>query len=254
MAKKKKDLGECAYCPNPATTKDHVPPKTIFAKRTQNRPWVPACEDCNREASKDDEYIQRLAMLYGAEACNDALDVGERFMRALEHKEAKRLQTSVINSLSPQTPEQEVMFPDGINIALEGDRLTNIMKKIVRGWFFKLKGKRFPTGYEIMTYQPGKGKLNEVLISNEEIIDKVPGFLFGDYAFTFRVAFHPDNDFLSCWRIEFFKVFKVMAYSCLMGEDTFQLLDLRNPYSIPVHPSELVAIHVPFGHPQATPD
>ena len=67
-------LGECAYCPAPATTKDHIPPQGMFAEGMPSKPWVPACLACNREASLDDEYIQRLSMLWGADDCKDAID------------------------------------------------------------------------------------------------------------------------------------------------------------------------------------
>jgi hypothetical protein len=33
--------------------------------------------------------------------------------------------------------------------------------------------------------------------------------------------------------MEFYRAFKVIAYTCRMGEDDFQVLDLRNPYTIP---------------------
>lgn len=98
---------------------------------------------------------------------------------------------------------------------------------------------RLPVGYEIVTYQPGEGSRAEVLISNEELIKTVPGFCFGDNAFTFQLAYQRDDEFLTCWSMEFYKTFKVIAYTCHMGEDTFQVLDLREPYSYPVHPSEM---------------
>ncbi len=63
--RKKKHLGECAYGPKPATMEDHVPPRGMFAKSMPNKPWVPVCESCNGDASKDDEYMQRLSMLWG---------------------------------------------------------------------------------------------------------------------------------------------------------------------------------------------
>jgi hypothetical protein len=37
---------------------------------------------------------------------------------------------------------------------------------------------------------------------------------------------------LTCWLFEFYKVFKVMAYACKMGEKSFQILDLREPFSV----------------------
>jgi hypothetical protein len=244
MGRRKKqlqDLGECAYCPSPATTRDHIPPQGIFAKGMPNKPWVPCCLECNRGASKDDEYMQRIAMLCGAEGCGDAQDVEERFMRALKREEAKGLQTEILASLSPLSPEQELLFPGGINLALKGDRIGKIAEKNVRGWFFKLKGKRLPPGYEVMKYMAGTGLGDPVLLKNEELIEKCPGFFFGDTAFAFRVAFDPGDEFLTCWRLEFYKVFKVIAYTCKMGEETFQVVNLENPYQIPVNPGEVTS-------------
>jgi len=122
MVWKKNHFGECAYCPKPATTKDHVPPRGIFAKNMPNKPWVPACESCNGDASKDDEYMQRLSMLWGADACDDAVEVGEKFMRSLNYPEAKGLQAELHRSLTPL--EDEALFPGGINMALQGERLA----------------------------------------------------------------------------------------------------------------------------------
>ena len=100
--KKPEDLGECAYCPKPATMRAQLPPQGLFANGMPNKPWVPSCLDCNRGASEDDEYMQGPAMLCGADACSDARDVEERFMRALEREEAKGLQSEVRRDQLPR--------------------------------------------------------------------------------------------------------------------------------------------------------
>ncbi len=184
--KQDKDLGECTYCPVPATTEDHIPPKGMFAKGMPNKPWVPACLACNNGASLDDEYMQRLSMLWGADACQDAVEVGEKFMRSLERSEARGLQAEVRRSLSPL--EDESLYPGGINMALQGDRLGRVTDKLVRGWWFKLSGQRVPEGYKIMKYLPGKRRDNPLYETNERLIVTCPGFCFGDLAFTFRLA------------------------------------------------------------------
>ncbi len=151
--KKDKQLGECAYCAAPATTKDHIPPQGVFAKGMPHKPWVPACQSCNAGASLDDEYMQRLSMLWGADGCKDAIEVGEKFMRSLERPEARGLQAEVRRSLSPL--DDESLFPGGINFALKSDRLGRVIDKPARGWWFKLSGERVPEGHEIMKYEPG---------------------------------------------------------------------------------------------------
>jgi hypothetical protein len=103
----------------------------------QNKPWVPACHDCNSGATKDDEYMQRLAMLWGADGSKDALDVEERFFKTRQREEAKGLQADVRASLVPVNAE-ELLFPGGINMALRGERLCRIADKLVRGWWYKL--------------------------------------------------------------------------------------------------------------------
>ena len=221
--------GECAYCAAPATTKDHIPPKGMFATGVVSKPWVPACQTCNRDAGLNDQYIQRLSMLWGADASNDALEVGERFIRSLERPEARGFAGELHRSLSPL--EDESLFPGGINLALQGDRLGLITDKLVRGWWFKLSGERLPADFQIMKYLSGKKSDNPIYESNEKLIEACPGFVFGDMAFALRLAYCP-NSLLTCWLFEFYKVFKVMAYTCKMGSEHFEIVDLRKPVSV----------------------
>jgi hypothetical protein len=168
-------------------------------------------------------------MLWGADACRDAVEVGNKFMRSLERPEANGLQAEVHRSLSPL--ENETLFPGGINMALQGERLGRVTDKLVRGWWFKLSGERVPDGYEIMKCLPGKKRENPIYDANEKIIQLCPGYFFGDMAFTLRLAYCPSS-LLTCWLFEFYKVFRIIAYTCKMGDEDFQILDLRTPFAV----------------------
>ena len=52
----------CIYCgKNPASTRDHVPPKSFFPRpRPANLITVPSCEDCNNIYGKDDERVRNI--------------------------------------------------------------------------------------------------------------------------------------------------------------------------------------------------
>lgn len=224
--RRKRQLGYCAYCGQEATTEDHIPPRGMFSKKMPNKPWVPACEPCNRGASKDDEYMQRLSMLWGADCSQDAIEVGDKFMRSLDYPKAKGLLAEVRRSLSPL--EDEELFPGGINFALSGDRLDRVVDKLVRGWFFKLTGNRFPEGYGFPKHMVGQ-KGHHLYAENAAIIEGFPETVFGDKAFSYRFAFSGQDEFLTCWRFEFYGVFKIMAYSVLDLGDEFRIIDLRRP-------------------------
>ncbi len=77
-----------------------------------------------------------------------------------------------------------------------------------------------------MKYVPGKRQDEPLYEANEKLIETCPGFFFGDMAFRFKLAYCP-NSLLSCWLFEFYKVFKIRAYTCKLGEKNFEILDLR---------------------------
>ena len=48
----------CAYCGHYAETEDHVPSRCFLDKPyPQDMPVVPCCHECNRDFSKDEEYV-----------------------------------------------------------------------------------------------------------------------------------------------------------------------------------------------------
>ena len=226
---KKKNLGECAYCPEPATTEDHVPPRGMFAKSMPNKPWVPACESCNGDASKDDEYMHACRCFGGRTpvptppkwATSSCGRLVTRRRRGYRPKSAGRSRLSKTSRCSLEAST----WPFRGNVS---GRVTD---KIVRGWWFKLTGTRLPEEHRIMRFLPGKRSERHPLYEiNEAIIRKCPGHFFGDYAFTFQLAFCP-NSRLTCWLLRFYKVFEIIAYTCRVEKNgDFQLLDLRTPF------------------------
>lgn len=66
MNRKEGKKALCAICgKNPATTLDHIPPKGVFSKpRPNDLIKVPACFECNNEASKFDELFRVYLSLH----------------------------------------------------------------------------------------------------------------------------------------------------------------------------------------------
>ncbi len=54
-------LYNCIYCGEPATTKDHVIPRSYFPKPTpSNLMTVPACKQCNKSKQHDEDYLRTI--------------------------------------------------------------------------------------------------------------------------------------------------------------------------------------------------
>jgi hypothetical protein len=73
------DMKHCAICGKPCetTTRDHIPPKGLFGKPLpDNLLTVPSCQQCNQEASGDDEYFRLLAVEWDASRIGDGVGVG----------------------------------------------------------------------------------------------------------------------------------------------------------------------------------
>lgn len=145
---------ECYACEEPATTVEHVPPRSFFptGKRDQLI-TVPSCTRHNNELSKDVEYVRNvIPMLIGTN------DVGN------EHFSGK-----VMRSFDRSTPlmiqtfrtMQTVSLGDGTYtgmFTLEMDRLDRVFKAIVCALHYRDTGQRISSWAVIsptLYHQPG---------------------------------------------------------------------------------------------------
>src|SRR5258708_35188325 len=58
-------MPECYLCGRPSSTIDHIPPQGLFTARPANIVQLPACEECNRSASLDEEYMRATLAAQG---------------------------------------------------------------------------------------------------------------------------------------------------------------------------------------------
>lgn len=119
----------CIYCGSKALTRDHVPPRLLLERPfPKNLLTVPSCLDCNRGASKDEEYFLALiAQVSQSPHIQAKLDSGGTLDRAFT-----------------RSPALEQRFLDAIRIdentgqpfiEPELPRVARIVKKIALGLF-----------------------------------------------------------------------------------------------------------------------
>ena len=143
---------ECVYCGSrKKLTRDHVPPKCLFATPPQNAITVPCCKKCNQEASKDDEYFrQNLAGRRDVGDHPEASKVMQKAFRALQYPEAEGLKRSFLNNVDFIYFRNELGFIEpGAGYSPDLERLGRVASRIVKGLFWHKTNERLPDYYKV---------------------------------------------------------------------------------------------------------
>lgn len=131
----------CTYCGvRPGRTRDHVPPKGLFARPRPNLITVPCCEECRRVQSLDDEYfVQTLSMKSGLLETPSSRDARNAAMRALSKPAKRRFTRAFLRSVQ----DVALHSPGGIYLGnrlaydVDLDRLCRVITRIVQGLHFE---------------------------------------------------------------------------------------------------------------------
>jgi hypothetical protein len=231
MPRKLRDQGPCVFCGKPATTRDHIPPKGLFAEpRPNNLITVPACGTCNQGTSEDDEFLQRLSWFNGSECSQDANQVSQKVRRAIDKPNRKRMRAGLLQTLTPV----ELLTPSGLSagigfkLRMDGDRMSSIIRKIIKGMFWKVRNERLPIGYMVDVQLVGTAPPHESLRENERQILAFEERIIGDQAFAYRHVFCEEDPFISAWRFEFYRAVSYMGYTFLQGKTQSTILSIKD--------------------------
>ncbi|MGA9021081.1 MAG: hypothetical protein ACLQHT_05415 [Terracidiphilus sp.] len=137
---KGKSSDTCYACDQPATTREHAPPRSFFPQgyRT-NLITVPSCEVHNNDNSKDVEYTRNvISVSNGVNRVGDEhfLDKG---VASLEHTPA--LLYATFSDIRP-------IMVDGVEVGaytMDVDRVKNVMNACLCALNFRETGKKIPT-------------------------------------------------------------------------------------------------------------
>jgi len=199
----------CYLCGVPATTFDHIPPKSLFPKDFQYKGVkVPACKNCNNATSKDDEYLRDCFAITGwnKEARRVFLGgVRPSYMRPYSMMQRITKHQRILSSMA----KIDVKTPNGIflkqvaGMKMKGDRIENALKKIVKGIYFHRYKKSIPDNYTLKVYfQPidiGTELLNEVKKKGALNVAR-----FGNI-FSYMGFITKEDEFVSIWWLSFYQ-------------------------------------------------
>ena len=204
-----KTIAKCVYCGsqnNP--TKDHIPPKCLFATPPQNAITVPSCQECNQEASKDDEYFrQNLAARRDVGDHPEASKVMEKTYRSLRRPEAKGLKRSFLNNVDFFYFVNEMGFVEpGAGYFPDRERLGRVASRIIRGLFWHKTNERLPNHYEVDASVVEQPQQIDKQLANmcAEVLKEEP-IALGNDVFSCWHKSTPEDKFTSLWILQFYK-------------------------------------------------
>ena len=201
----------CVYCESQRElTRDHVPPKNLFAKPLPpGLVTVPCCRKCNTSASKDDEYFRFIILREDAGDHPEARKVFPIIVKSLQRSQAM----GFTNLLRRNIFDIDVYLPDGSYIERRGGyrvnvpRLNRVASRIVKGLFWKEFGARLPDNYK-----PKSWKDSDLAFTKKELMAQEPHKIIGNNVFEYWVQTVPGDKYTTAWVLRFYEA---VSFSCI---------------------------------------
>lgn len=214
MKKRKKRRSQCAYCPNPATTEDHVPPKSLFASDDrQNVIKVPCCVRCHIKTSRDDEYF-RDALNMNARVFDhpDVQKNSSSLRRSFSNSHNQKLKSQLLGSIRLVNPRTQggLLLPLQPVFTVHIRRLDNVIARITKGLFFHEKGYRLPDDHMAMGFTTAefeRAPQHFLQYVRENLIEKVltrKPTTIGNDVFSYKFMCDSDYPNSSAWLFLFY--------------------------------------------------
>ncbi len=205
----------CIYCGSgPPLEDDHIPPKNLFARpRPSNLITVPACSNCNRQASKDDEYFRLvLTLRQDVSEHPDIAALLPNVIRSLKKPRKVGFRGALLKSLR----NVPLATPGGIYLGQVGGynvdlaRLDRVASRIIRGLVYHELGIRLDEDYDVAVYSedglahndlPTLAELRKTIL---EPLSIRPAKMIGNDVFEYRYSLTDRSDASSAWLLVFY--------------------------------------------------
>ena len=208
----------CVYCGSrKKVTKDHIPPKSLFAKpRPKNLITVPCCRKCNNSASKDDEYfVTTIVLRRDAGEHPEAKRVSDRVWRSLRKPEAKGLNKLLLGDVEGLFYLNKQGFYEptaGYNVDLQ--RLDRVASRIVKGLFWSEYGERLPEDYDAWAFNDsGIQGMDENQLGILRAVLGGKSTIVGNKVFRYWNSIVPEDKYSSAWILRFFESVYFMCFT-----------------------------------------
>lgn len=155
------------YCGAQEETRDHIPPKGIFAGLlgvgfTENLITVPSCKACNNSESKDDEYFRQVMVaMETIEGAKVPSPVVETIRRSVQKAEKTGFRTPL--HLLARTARKVWVWAEDSSRAqlktavdIQWTRVRRTALRIARGLYWHHQGHRVPDDFDVELFSEGE--------------------------------------------------------------------------------------------------
>lgn len=185
MAHRNKSL--CGFCGKEyATTKDHIPPKSIFPKpRPLDLITIPSCRKCNNGSAILDEKFKAYLGLHVAQSGETGKNFFNTSLRTIKYN--LKLKREIFSNTKP--------IGNQVGVLWDSDAHDQTIEKVIRGLFYYHYGKVIGDKAKVDAHwYKNPPKLN--FVPNKE---SIAGGLF-----VYQHAKAEDTEFESIWLFEFY--------------------------------------------------
>ncbi len=203
----------CAICGNkPATTDDHIPPKGIYPKprdNDSNLNTVPACSECNNEASPGDEEFKVFIGFSTGEFRQNTDAVLNSMARTVggNWKIARQIFSTKADVYARL---HGVVAEPAVAVEFSGKNICAVFDRIIRGLYWMEKGKALGLSPKIRIF-PFHSMDVAFHRSMKELMDCLEPKKLNKDSFIYKVCFLEDGS--SIWGIQFFNVSQTTTFA-----------------------------------------
>ena len=191
----------CAICGEQnATTRDHVPPKSIFpTPRPNHLVTVPCCFDCNNGASDLDDLFKVYLSLQAAGTNEIAIALFEnKTLRTLERNQR------LLNTINEQSTRVQITNDKGekesrLGVQWNSKAHDAVIERTIRGLYFHHSGHVVPRDTALSVQW-----LKEI---PKEVLPKLHLFqevILGDSQVIYKYYIYPESPQYSLWLFDFY--------------------------------------------------
>jgi hypothetical protein len=214
MRGKSKRRGICAFCGiEGIVTLEHFVPRCLWCgPRPVRTETVPVCERCDEGSNiDDDDFRNTLVMMFDQEHPQKRALLGGKVRRSLLKHPGRIKDTLRKVKIQPMFSPSGLWLGNFPVLPLERERFERRLQKIIKGLYFLIRKRAFPTDGEINIIGHLNARTRE-LVSFIEASLFAPTFNFGDDVFEWRFSQTTDGALL--WKLAFYQsvVFYATAF------------------------------------------